>query len=134
MTEDLDHHATKHALEASSQEFAEIDSLLIKLATSGLGLSVTLGAIQPSQRTCWLIASWFSLLCSVFFVLVSKYVAAAALRGFYESRRRRGTSAGHPAADRAQRLEKWVKWANWTGGTLFLTGALLLTIHVLTID
>lgn len=130
MTDNTDSEAAAHALESSSQEYSEIDSLLIKVATGSLGFSVALGAFQADQQTDWLVASWFSLLLSVVFVLASKYVSAEANRAFYLSKKHKDPDTRKKKATLEQRLDSGVKVTNYVGGGLFLLGTLLLVIHV----
>ena len=130
MTDSTDDHAAKHALETSSKEYIEIDVLLIKLATFGLGFSVALDAYQEGQRTGWLFFSWISLLFSASFVLVSKYLSVEALRAFYLSREHQDSDTRQKYMKQTERLDKWIKWTNWIGGSLFFVGALFLVLHV----
>lgn len=73
-------------LESSAQEQSEIDNLLVKLTTSGLGFSVAIDAFDRGNETPWLKAAWLALLLAVVAVLVSKYVAVYSHRNYYEGK------------------------------------------------
>lgn len=133
MTDETEDEAAAHALESSSREYSEIDSLLIKLATGTLGFSVALGAFRADQQTNWLMASWFSLLLCIVFVLASKYVSAEANRAFYLSKKHKDLDTRKKKATLEKRLDRGVMATNYIGGGSFLLGALFLVIHVVAV-
>jgi hypothetical protein len=129
--DDTDDKAATTALESSLQEYSEIDSLLIKLATGGLGFSVGLGAFQADKQTGWLVGSWITLLLCVLIVLASKYLSVEANRAFYLSKKHKDPDT----RDKKAKLKKWldigVMVTNYVAAFLFLVGAALTVTHVL---
>lgn len=133
MTDRSNDDAAGHALESSSREYAEIDNLIIKLATGGLGFSIALGAFQAEQQTGWIMASWFSLLGCILVVMASKYISAEANRAFYLSRRHSNPDDRQKNAALERRLDMWVTRTNYAGAALFLLGAAFVVCHVIAV-
>jgi len=126
-----DSGAADLALKSAMDEQSEIDGLLVKLSTSGLGFSIALGAFETSAETNWLTASWFVLLLSVICVLASKYISAAANRSYYLSQKHTDKEKRSTERSKATRLNFWIRTANYSAGASFVAGAGLLVAHVL---
>ena len=131
--DEVDRAAAALALESSSSEYSEIDSLLIKLATGGLGFSVALGAFEAKNQTGWLVASWYALIACVVVVLASKYLSTEANRAFYLAKKHKDAEVRKKKKALEERLDRWVARTNYTGCALFLLGAAFTVLHVVAV-
>ena len=130
MTDSTDDHAARHALESASNESAEIDILLIKLATSGLGFILAVDAYREGQLSSWLVTSGFFLLGCIAVVLLSKYTSVWANLAFNRSITHKDPTTRLTSKKSAELGNCGVTVLNWAGGILFIMGALLVALHV----